>query len=127
MGSAVLQSEAALQLAPPGGGQAEGAAVEVLAQPFALEESAEQPRPQGAGEMGTAFAPVEAGAGEAAPLGAQGFHLQAQQRETLAAHRREFVGARVRGLAKPAEVQEALVQRHTQGPRQMVVTATRFA
>ena len=74
-------------------GDGEGSAVEVLFKPAALEGEMEQGGGDGACEVGAALAPIEAGTGEAASLGACGFDVDAESGEGCCALRSEIVVA----------------------------------
>lgn len=77
------KGEAVEEFAAAQGSEGEGAAIEVLEEPLSFEGECEKGRTQGAAHVEAAFAPIEAGAGEAAAEIAHGGEIETERLEGL--------------------------------------------
>jgi hypothetical protein len=108
-------------------GEGEGATVELAGDPSAGKHEVQEGGSEGAGEMGAALAPVQAGVSETAAPGAGVIEVDAEAGEGTHTVGSEVVGGGAAGGANPAGAQEPVVEGDGDGSGHMVVTGTSSA
>src|ERR1700728_2411397 len=117
------------ELTASGARQAQGAAVEILDQPFFPLCEQQQRGAERAAEMETSFGPVEAAEGKAAPEPPCRLQIEAEGGQCARATGAHFVGLAVarRPRGEPPERRKPLAQRHAHRACDVVVTSAGLA